>query len=81
MSTWETIGFIVFCVLASGAAISFRAARYYDGNPNAFLGLVDGVFHTPKHPYAVRAKKRAWVLMAGAIVTAAGLISYRHLIA
>jgi hypothetical protein len=68
--------FVMIAVFIGGASISMQQARYFDGESNAHWSTSEfPLFHTPKHPHAVRAKRRGWVLLAlGASSIAAGLI-------
>lgn len=78
MSTIETVWFVTCVVLWGAGVISFQQARYFDGDSDAHsrMGGEDiPIFHTPRHPYALKAKRRGWVLTASAVgLTAAGFI-------
>ncbi len=73
MNTLETIWFVTCAALGWAGAISMQQARYYDGDPNAHASSDDfPIFHIPRHPHAIRAKRRGWILIglaAGLTVT------------
>lgn len=74
----ETVLFVTAGLAVSLGDLSMRQARYYDGDANAFWYRRLAWLHTPRHPHAVRAKRRGWALMGlGAVLVAAGLLAPR----
>lgn len=67
MSILEVILVVTISVVAGIGLLSLRQAMHYDGDGDAFLRRgadVDAMAHQPLHPYAVRAKRRGWVMLA-----------------
>ena len=80
MSTVQIVSWIALGVLTVGSSVSFGQSQYYDGDADAFVRKGFGLwalFHQPQHPWAVRAKRRGWLLGAAALVPLAVLFATR----
>lgn len=80
MPTLEVIWLLVCGACWFGGAVSTRQAEYFDGDRDAHWERYrpSSLLHAPKHPFAIRAKRRGWVLFGiAAGLTTAGLLAWR----
>jgi hypothetical protein len=64
-------------VLGSAGGILLRQSQYLDGDGDAFWrrNAVSSLVHSPRHPLAIRARRRGWVLLlAGTGSIVAGFV-------
>ncbi|MBL8917993.1 MAG: hypothetical protein JNJ54_03960 [Myxococcaceae bacterium] len=70
---------VVGAVSAVVSSVSFQQALYFDGDPDAhwYRRGIRILAHVPRHPAAVKAQRRGWVLGAVALVCVAGVLLLR----
>lgn len=79
MSALETVWLVSCSVLGFAGVVSLQQARFYDGDADAHWtrrGRDLAFFHAARHPHAIRAKRRGWLLTSAAVgLTTAGFLA------